>query len=72
MKRRITAVLMALFMLAMSAAPALARASGPVQPHPESPRGLEQSGVDRPDNAPTPDTGRQNSQHRNPCSVGQC
>ena len=72
MRRRIVVLLMAVGRLVMSAAPALAAPTGPAPPHPSSPRGLVYTGVDRPDQAAYPDVGRQNSQHRNPCSVGLC
>ena len=72
MKTKVLALLMAGMMLVMSAAPAVARAGGPVRPHPAEPPGLTKSGVERPEQAQTPDTGRQNADHRNPCSFGLC
>ncbi len=57
MRRRIMALLMAVMMLVISAAPAMAQNDRPKRPNPVSPPGLEQSGVDRPEQAPTPLTG---------------
>jgi hypothetical protein len=54
MRKRIAVLLMALLMLVMSAVPALAARPRPA--HPINPPGLERSGVDRPEQAPTPTT----------------
>jgi hypothetical protein len=65
MKTRITMLLMAAMMLVMSVAPAFADSGRPRRPQPEIPPGLSQSGVDRPDQAPIADVGRQNAEiHR--------
>jgi hypothetical protein len=67
------AVMMAVMMVAMSAAPAFAsHGFTPHRPQPNTPPGLTNSGVDRPDNAATSTTGRSNADHRNPCFVGLC
>ncbi len=57
MRRRIMALLMAVMMLVISAAPAMAQNDRPKRTPPVRPPGLGQSGVDRPEQAPTPLTG---------------
>ena len=61
MRKRLLVLLMAAFMLAMSAAPALAAAGGTDRPRPTiplTPPGTpENSHENRPDNAVTPRTG---------------
>ena len=60
MRKRIMALLMAVMMLVISAAPAMAQNDRPRPPTPVEPIGLGISGVDRPEQAPTPITGPSN------------
>ena len=61
MRKRLMVLVMAVMMVVMSVAPAFARHGGPHRPQPDTPPGLSRIPVDRPDQAPTPDTGRQNA-----------
>ena len=65
MRKRIAVLLMALLILVVSVTPAFADSGRPRRPQPDTPPGLAKSGVDRPEQAPTPDTGHQNAdEHR--------
>ncbi len=60
MKKRILVLLMGVMMVVISVAPAFADSGRPRRAQPTHPPGLEQSGVDRPDQAPNPETGKLN------------